>query len=161
PRIVNDGGRLSHRPETPMLARFTMIGVVLANLAALAPAQLPPVTQLPAFPPSGGIELRGGPNADTTASRVIDAGDLNGDGVHDLAIGCSEMQFGTATRVGGVYVVFGSAALAGSPPLDLSQLDGTNGYLIRGVDSGDRAGWTVAAAGDVNGDGMDDLAIGA
>ena len=45
--------------------------------------------------------------------------------------------------------------------LDLSTLDGTNGFKIIGAAAGDQLGFSVASAGDVNGDGRDDLIIGA
>jgi len=45
--------------------------------------------------------------------------------------------------------------------LELSALDGTNGFKLSGVAAGDVSGQAVSTAGDVNGDGMDDLLIGA
>jgi hypothetical protein len=44
---------------------------------------------------------------------------------------------------------------------ELSSLNGTNGFVLNGIDSGDRSGQSVSCAGDVNGDGVDDLIIGA
>ena len=45
--------------------------------------------------------------------------------------------------------------------LNLSQLDGTNGFRLDGIDADDGSGFSVAGAGDVNGDGIDDLIVGA
>jgi hypothetical protein len=45
--------------------------------------------------------------------------------------------------------------------IELVGLDGTDGFRIGGVGADDRSGWSVASAGDVNGDGIDDLIIGA
>ena len=39
--------------------------------------------------------------------------------------------------------------------------DGTAGFVATGIDANDDAGWAVSSAGDVNGDGIDDLLIGA
>ena len=57
---------------------------------------------------------------------------------------------------------------AGTPPsapflssLDLSDLDGTNGFRLDGVAAVDHSGLAVSGAGDVNGDGLADLLIGA
>ncbi len=43
---------------------------------------------------------------------------------------------------------------------ELSTLTGTNGFQINGEAAGDRSGISVASAGDVNGDGFDDLGSG-
>jgi hypothetical protein len=45
--------------------------------------------------------------------------------------------------------------------LKLSTLDGTNGFRIGGIDAFDNSGISVSSAGDVNGDGVDDIIIGA
>ena len=45
--------------------------------------------------------------------------------------------------------------------INLSSLDGTNGFRINGLATGDQSGWVVSSAGDVNGDGIDDLIIAA
>lgn len=44
--------------------------------------------------------------------------------------------------------------------LALADLNGSNGFVINGVDSNDRSGSSVSSAGDVNGDGIDDVIIG-
>ena len=63
-------------------------------------------------------------------------------------------------RTGEVYVVFGSYGGFDSP-FNLSSLNGTNGFLMNGIDGRDFAGTSVSNAGDVNGDGLDDILIGA
>ncbi len=45
--------------------------------------------------------------------------------------------------------------------MNLSDLNGANGFVINGIDEGDGSGCSVSGAGDVNGDGFDDLIIGA
>ena len=47
------------------------------------------------------------------------------------------------------------------PVIQLSSLNGTNGFTINGVAAGDNSGTSVASAGDINGDGFADLIIGA
>jgi Ca2+-binding RTX toxin-like protein len=47
------------------------------------------------------------------------------------------------------------------PVLELSGLSGTDGFVLYGVDAGDLTGRSVSGAGDINGDGVDDLIIGA
>ena len=57
-------------------------------------------------------------------------------------------------------MVFGQAS-GFSSNLDLSALDGNNGFKINGEAAFDDSGNSVASAGDVNGDGLADLIIGA
>ena len=45
--------------------------------------------------------------------------------------------------------------------IELSSLDGADGFVINGVAAGDYSGRSVASAGDINGDGFDELIIGA
>ena len=45
--------------------------------------------------------------------------------------------------------------------LNLADLDGSNGFRLDGVAAGDSSGSSVSSAGDINGDGIDDLIIGA
>jgi hypothetical protein len=62
----------------------------------------------------------------------------------------------------GLTALSPGAALATFPAnINLSALDGTNGFTLSGVAGGDQSGCEVSTAGDVNGDGVDDLLIGA
>ncbi len=45
--------------------------------------------------------------------------------------------------------------------IDLASLNGLNGFRLDGIDANDKSGFSVASAGDVNGDGFADLIIGA
>jgi len=45
--------------------------------------------------------------------------------------------------------------------IDVTSLDGSDGFEILGASAGDGAGYAVSSAGDVNGDGFDDLIVGA
>ena len=47
------------------------------------------------------------------------------------------------------------------PTFNLSTLNGSNGFAINGIAANDVSGYSVSSAGDVNGDGFDDLIIGA
>jgi Ca2+-binding RTX toxin-like protein len=47
------------------------------------------------------------------------------------------------------------------PTFNLSTLNGSNGFAINGIAAYDASGFSVSSAGDVNGDGIDDLIIGA
>lgn len=116
------------------------------------------------LPINGGNGTNGfvinGINPDDNIGIVSSAGDINGDGFDDIAIGAPLNDFDLKTNAGTTYLVFGKATGFGAT-LELSALDGTNGLMLRGINSGNKSGASVALAGDVNGDGLDDLIIGA
>ncbi|MGD1916141.1 MAG: GC-type dockerin domain-anchored protein [Phycisphaerales bacterium] len=93
---------------------------------------------------------------------VSTAGDINGDGIDDIAIGAPYSgDIGDGFRTQGyAYVLFGRSA--GFPPLvDLRSLDGSDGFRMDGATNEDQAGDSLAGGGDLNGDGFDDLVVGA
>ena len=108
---------------------------------------------------SDGFRLDGGPN-DGAGGPVSSAGDVNGDGFDDVIIGAYGAD-ANGDYSGFSYVVFGKASGFGAT-FDLSTgLDGINGFRLDGVAAGDESGSSVSGAGDVNGDGFDDLIVGA
>ena len=116
------------------------------------------VLELSALDGTNGFTLNGIDEYDDSGYSVSSAGDVNGDGYDDLIIGA----YGANNSFGETYVVYGGASAPGTAGvLELSTLDGTNGFTLNGIDSGDRSGRSVSSAGDVNGDGYDDLIIGA
>ena len=109
---------------------------------------------------TNGFVINGVNEDDESGVSVSAAGDFNGDGIGDVVIGTPDADPNGNSRAGSSYVVFGSDS--GLPnPLNLSGLDGSSGFVINGVNAGDESGFSVSVAGDVNGDGMDDLIIGA
>ena len=107
-----------------------------------------------------GFRLDGIDSGDRSGVSVSSAGDLNGDGFDDLIIGAYTANPGSDSSAGESYVVFGKSAGFASA-VDLATLDGTTGFRLDGIDSGDYSGVSVSSAGDLNGDGFDDLIIGA
>jgi hypothetical protein len=109
---------------------------------------------------SNGFQISGEAANDQAGHSASAAGDVNGDGYADILIGAWGVD-DNGTDAGGAYVVFGAAGGFGSN-LDLSALDGENGFQLLGGWEGDLAGFSaVSAAGDVNGDGIDDIVVGA
>ena len=98
---------------------------------------------------------------DATGNSVAGVGDFNGDGYGDLLIGASNADPGGVTNSGAAYLVFGGPALGSSPVVELSSLDGSDGFILRGGAASDNAGVSLSAAGDVNADGFADIIIGA
>jgi len=109
---------------------------------------------------SNGFVLNGINASDFSGWSVSDAGDINGDGIDDLIIGAHFADPNGNNSAGQSYVVFGSSN-GFNASLELSSLDGSNGFVLNGINADDRSGWEVSSAGDINGDGIDDLIIGA
>ena len=108
---------------------------------------------------ANGFALIGIDPDDASGLRVV-SGDVNGDGYDDLIIGAYGAD-PNGLRSGETHVVYGGASAPGANGvLALSALDGTNGFTLTGIDPGDVSGYSVSSAGDVNGDGYDDLIIG-
>ena len=109
-----------------------------------------------------GAKFNGIAGLDRSGGSVSSAGDVNGDGLDDLLIGAYYADAGGSHR-GASYLVYGQPA---SSPLtgswNLSDVGGTlAGATFNGIADLDRSGYSVSSAGDVNGDGLDDLLIGA
>ncbi len=119
----------------------------------------PASLSLSALSGSNGFALHGSSAFDYAGTSVNLVGDVNGDGIDDLAVGAPGADAGGLDR-GEAYVVFGTTA-GFAANLDFSSLSGPDGFTIQGSISSGRAGTSVNAAGDVNGDGFADLIIGA
>ncbi|MBL6704779.1 MAG: FG-GAP repeat protein, partial [Planctomycetaceae bacterium] len=108
-----------------------------------------------------GFRIIGVDSAHRTGFAISAAGDVNGDGIDDLLVGSGGESVNGIQYSGDTYVIFGNSSDAFEPTVELSSLDGTSGFRIDGESAYDFSGRSVAAAGDVNGDGIDDLIVGA
>lgn len=107
-----------------------------------------------------GVKIKGVDQNDLAGTSVAGAGDFNGDGLADIVIGAPGAAATALTDNGAAYVVFGSAdgmGTAGS--LELQSLKDYKGLIITGELAGNLFGTSVSGAGDVNGDGVDDIVV--
>lgn len=102
------------------------------------------------------------------SSGGVARGDFNGDGFADLAVGVPFEDIGNARDAGAVHVIYGSVngltaggGASGIPAAQFWHQNTTNpGVVIDAAETDDHFG-SALAAGDFNGDGFSDLAIGA
>ncbi len=117
-------------------------------------------TDLSSLNGRNGFRLDGEHERDSSGRSVSDAGDVNGDGFGDLIVGAPFADLNGDLLSGSGYVVFGKAS-GFDAQMDLSSLNGSNGFRLDGENSFDILGMSVSGAGDVNGDGFDDVIVGA
>ena len=103
-----------------------------------------------------GFSIQGDAVGDGAGFSVSSAGDVNNDGYDDIIIGAASAGAGNE---GAAYILFGKAG--GFADIDLTSLAPLDGFVVRGADIGDNLGFSVSSAGDVDGDGFDDIIIGA
>jgi len=87
---------------------------------------------------------------DCFGKSVASAGDVNGDGCGDIAVGACYNDDG-GNNAGAAYVYLGS----------VTGISATASWTAAGEAAGDQFGSAVASAGDVNGDGCDEVIVGA
>ncbi|MCP3933879.1 MAG: hypothetical protein GY708_00750, partial [Actinomycetia bacterium] len=96
-------------------------------------------------------------NSDAFGASTASIGDVDGDGIADIAVGAIYDNDGGTAR-GAVYVLFLNAD--GTVKAE-EKISSTTGGLTGPLDDFDAFGFSVAGIGDVDGDGIADIAVGA
>tara|TARA_R110002096_G_scaffold416576_3_gene619589 strand:- start:32597 stop:34816 length:2220 start_codon:yes stop_codon:yes gene_type:complete len=107
---------------------------------------------------ANGFSVNGKVSDDWSGTSVSNLGDINGDSIDDFIIGAFGADPGGVERAGESYVIFGSDGVWNSE-MDLSSLNGNNGFSVIGTGFAGVSGWPVSNAGDINGDGLNDIVI--
>ena len=106
---------------------------------------------------TGGFRIVGQAAGDGAGQALASVGDMNGDGKAEILI-CAAGNDAGGADAGAAYVVFGKAT---GTEVDLNAVaGGVGGFRITGQ-AGDHVGEVLTALGDVNGDGISDILVGA
>lgn len=106
--------------------------------------------------PSQGFAING-LTGDQLGRAITSLGDVTGDNITDFAIGAPNAAPGGKTAAGRVYIVFGGSNVSS---VNLANLTSAQGIIIDGEQANDNLGSAITA-GDINGDGKNDIIIGA
>ena len=108
--------------------------------------------------PSRGFKILGGSAFGSLGGSVSGVGDFNGDGIADFIIGASAMN--VTSNGGAAYVVYGKTNASTLTLGAAGTIAAADGFMLSG-NANDRAGFSVSGAGDINGDGLADVIVGA
>lgn len=154
--LINDFMVTAIRDEP---AGFNVKGVTYVVYGRSSPANFPNPYNLTTLNGSDGFRLFGDP-ANSTEDVIAGAGDINDDGFADMLVGDDFVNSTTGVqRAGRTYVVYGGSSLPSTQLL--SDLNGSNGFIINGASSFSSSGIGVGGVGDINNDGRDDFGIAA
>jgi hypothetical protein len=130
---------------------YSTAGVVYVTYGRSKPS---PVLDLSTSPD---ITFTGIDNQDLLG-RALATGDINGDNIDDIILSASYGDGNNNNKMncGEVYIIYGNKSLPSTWSLSTTPANVT----IYGVDNYDNLGYSIAA-GDINGDGFDDVIMGA
>src|SRR5919199_928536 len=148
---------LAPRIRAALVAATATLALGCAAVPARAALpQLGGSVDLASYKPNAAAD--GAASSDQAGTAVAAAGDGNGDGLADGIGGAPNADANARRDSGSAFVVFGRADGAS---LDLGRIGSGGGFRIDGAATTDRLGAAVSPAGDVNGDGLADVIVGA
>lgn len=119
------------------------------------------LSQLVAGTSALGFVINGAAPGERTGVRAKGAGDFNGDGFPDILLGDRYADLPVGTDAGQAMVIFGKST---TTPVEISAIlagTSTAGLVFNSTAAGELLGRAVAGLGDVNGDGLADVIVGA
>ncbi len=150
----------SPRPQPRSLASPLWVAAVLVSIlgssSATAQAPLGEVNSLQFLAEGSGGFLGSIDPGDDLGVSVAALGDINGDGIDDMALGADGDDDGGKDR-GAVYVLF---MAANGTVSSTTKISNTTGGFGAALSNNDGIGRSLAGLGDLNGDGVPDLAVG-
>ena len=119
------------------------------------------LSSLTAGATSQGLRIAGAASGDRCGISVSGAGDVNNDNIDDVVVGCRYSDLLSRSNAGAAYIIYGKSAGIINIDLASATLSGYGGRVLQGAVSLDYFGSSVSLAGDVNGDSIDDVVVGA
>ena len=176
---LDSSGYLAVRLERILGAALCLLLTCLMPCRALAQDcnenTIPDVCDIHCGPPGGTCDVPGcGQSSDCDGDGILDECELrirerdcdsdgvcNGPQIAACAKGDSSCADCNGNQIPDAYDI--GIVPGGRFPaeIDLANLDGSNGFILKGVGEKGQLGHSVASAGDINGDGIDDLIFGA
>lgn len=127
-----------------MELRGDLLVLSVQDERAVYPVTIDPISS------TADLELTGGQAGEAFGFSVATAGDVNGDGYSDIIVGAPNWDL-PFTDAGRAMIFLGSATGIGSTPA----------WTVQGTGANARFGFSVSSAGDLNGDGISDVVVGA
>jgi hypothetical protein len=154
--IAADTGILTYKTIQASILDNDIVTIVATDVAGNEAEQLITVSVKEHL--GQGFVVNGKNAGDCSGTSVTTVGDVNGDGLDDLIVGAHNADPSGKSNAGKSYIIFGKID---STAINLFTIaSGTGGFVINGETEYDISGYSVSTAGDVNGDGLDDLIVG-